>query len=344
MDRFTKAFAVAAVGAFGSVGSVSLERAAEAAFTGYTVVATNVTSGGQNLVRYEVFANFNGATDTVLNVFNFALVSTNEADAYGGFWHKDNSSYNGGVLSQQYGSWAPQLIGGATTNRPFDSFLLIGGNPTGTNTTNGDPSWNSGGSGSHAGNASGWSRADLVNNPTIGWFNSSPPNNQGRVLITPNTATQVKLGQFMLSQGHGFRAFSLRTAYNNGAGGGVVFVDGTFTFGDADLCPNDPSKMSPGQCGCGVPDTDSDGDGVADCADGTFSELAKATAATPGSGDNFGNAVAISGDRAIVGAPNDTVTSAAQGSATIFRREATGAWVAEATVVRQTTDSALPSP
>ena len=204
---------------------------ADAAFTGYTVVATNVTSGGQNLVRYEVFANFNGPTDTVLNVFN--LTSTGAAageDAYGGFWHKDNSDYNGGLLSQEYGTWSPTLTGSATLNRPFDSFLLIGGNPSATNTTNADPSWNWGGSGVHAGNSSGWSRADLVNNPTIGWFNSSPPNNQGRVGVAPNTATQVKLAQFVLSQNHLFRTFSLRTAWNNGAGGGVVFSDATFTL------------------------------------------------------------------------------------------------------------------
>jgi hypothetical protein len=70
-----------------------------------------------------------------------------------------------------------------------------------------------------------------VNNPTIGWFNSSPPNNQGRVGVAPNTATQVKLGQFMLSNDNTDRTFSLRTAFNNGAGGGVVFADGTFTLG-----------------------------------------------------------------------------------------------------------------
>jgi xanthosine utilization system XapX-like protein len=34
----------------------------------------------------------------------------------------------------------------------------------------------------------------------------------------------------VLSQGHGFRTYSLRTAYNNGAGGGVVFADGTFNL------------------------------------------------------------------------------------------------------------------
>jgi len=34
-----------------------------------------------------------------------------------------------------------------------------------------------------------------------------------------------------------------------------------------DQCPNDPNKTAPGQCGCGVPDTDTDGDGTADCND-----------------------------------------------------------------------------
>ncbi len=32
-----------------------------------------------------------------------------------------------------------------------------------------------------------------------------------------------------------------------------------------DGCPNDPKKASPGICGCGISDTDADGDGIADC-------------------------------------------------------------------------------
>ena len=44
--------------------------------------------------------------------------------------------------------------------------------------------------------------------------------------------------------------------------------DGT---GDAcDECPNDPFKIEPGLCGCGIPDTDADGDGTPDCYDGAF--------------------------------------------------------------------------
>ena len=287
------------------LAAASVVGTVEAAFTGYTVVATPVTSGGQNLIRYEVFANFNGATDTVLNVFNFTSTGASAGeDAYGNFWHKDNSDYNGGVLSTQYGTWAPQLTGSATANRPFDSFLLIGGNPTGTNTTNADPSWNSGGSGSHAGNSNGWSRADLVNNPTIGWFNSSPPNLQGRVNVAPNTATQVKLGQFVLSQGHGTRSYSLRTVYNNGLGGGVVFVDGSFTlcsitayldldgdgFGSAASgtvpgCPSIPAGYVSNNLDCNDsnaainPNTvwsrDVDGDGFGSAAGGTVTQCAQ---------------------------------------------------------------------
>lgn len=34
-----------------------------------------------------------------------------------------------------------------------------------------------------------------------------------------------------------------------------------------DDCPMDPLKQAPGQCGCGIPDTDTDGDSIADCND-----------------------------------------------------------------------------
>ncbi|HEV8113164.1 MAG TPA: choice-of-anchor tandem repeat NxxGxxAF-containing protein [Planctomycetota bacterium] len=46
--------------------------------------------------------------------------------------------------------------------------------------------------------------------------------------------------------------------------------DGTTDCNDG--CPNDPSKIAPGQCGCGVADTDTDGDGTADCVDGCPSD------------------------------------------------------------------------
>ena len=217
-----------------AIAGLAVSGIASAAFVNYTVVSTAVTNSGQSLVRHELFANFNGATDTVLNVFNFQASGTWAAhpDAAGGFWHKDNNDDSPGLLSQEFGTWAPQLTGSATVNRPFDSFLLIGGTPASTNTTTADPSWNGGGA-----NPAGWSRAQI---PTgafplyndLGWFNASPPGLQGRVGIAPNTATQVKLGQFMLSANDtAFRTYTLRIAVNNATVSTPVFSDGSFTLG-----------------------------------------------------------------------------------------------------------------
>ena len=58
----------------------------------------------------------------------------------------------------------------------------------------------------------------------------------------------------------------------DGAGDNAVTVQacsqpGGYVAVGGDLCPEDPNKVHPGVCGCGVPDTDSDQDGIADCMD-----------------------------------------------------------------------------
>jgi hypothetical protein len=52
-------------------------------------------------------------------------------------------------------------------------------------------------------------------------------------------------------------------------------VVATCSGGTVDQCPNDPNKTVPGICGCGVADTDSDKDGIADCKDGCVTDPAK---------------------------------------------------------------------
>jgi hypothetical protein len=54
---------------------------------------------------------------------------------------------------------------------------------------------------------------------------------------------------------------------------------------------------------------------------------ARIVAGDPATGDAFGAALAAHDDRVIVGAPSDTVNAiAGAGSATTFRRIATGSW------------------
>jgi len=52
-----------------------------------------------------------------------------------------------------------------------------------------------------------------------------------------------------------------------GCGVADTDTDGDGTADCDDLCPDDPNKIAPGGCGCGIADTDTDGDGTADCDD-----------------------------------------------------------------------------
>ena len=73
-------------------------------------------------------------------------------------------------------------------------------------------------------------------------------------------------------------------------------ADGDGTCDLTDGCPNDPNKIAPGICGCGVADTDSDNDGTANCNDGCPNDPNKITAGICGCGvadtdsDNDGTA------------------------------------------------------
>ena len=220
-------------GMIAALAGLGVTAVSSATFVSYVATVTQVTTGGVLLDQVQIKARFNGPTDTVLNAFNLVYQGgATVADAYGAFYHKDNSDYSGGVLGKQYGTWAPTLTGSATLNRPYDSFLTNGGTATATNASAADPSWNSGGSGSHAGSAVGWNRADLLNNGTMGWFNSSPPTLQGRVGVAPNTATDVLVGQFVIDRGAGAGTWALTIGYNDGvAGSAVQFGTANFNIG-----------------------------------------------------------------------------------------------------------------
>ena len=206
-----KLMALALAGAVSSVAS--------ATFVEYYTVKTSTSSGAVALDVYVLYARFNGATDTVLNAFNFNGLN---GATMNGFYHKDNADYNTSNLMKEFGTWNPSQTG-AIANRPFDSYLTIGGLPSATNTTNADPSWTG---------AASWNRPDVPNGLNVGWFNSNPPNLQGRVGGSGNTADSVRLGQFVVDAGANIGTFNLRIGYNNGvAGSPVQFAESTFTLG-----------------------------------------------------------------------------------------------------------------
>jgi hypothetical protein len=81
----------------------------------------------------------------------------------------------------------------------------------------------------------------------------------GSLKTGSNVSVQIWTNNFQganVTYGQGTSAASLAIGTNQLSS---LVVDG---------CPNDPNKITPGVCGCGVADTDTDSDGTADCNDG----------------------------------------------------------------------------
>jgi hypothetical protein len=197
--------------------AATVSSVASASFVGFYTDMTTVTDGGTTVDVYVLYARFNAPTDTVLNAYNFNGLA---GATMNGFFHKDNA--NSGVLQTTSGTWNPSQTGSIANNRPYDSYVTIGGLPSVTNVTNADPSW---------GAAPSWNRADVPNGQNVGWFNSNPPSLQGRVGGTGNTADSVRLGQFVIASGANAGTFNLKIAFNNGvAGSPVQFAESTFSL------------------------------------------------------------------------------------------------------------------
>ena len=203
-------------GMIATLAGLALAGSASASFTEFYTVKTTTVSGAVSLDVYKIYARFNGPTDTILNAFNLNGLAGAPMAA---FYHKDNSS-SASTLSTAFGTWNPALTGSATLNRPFDSYLTIGGLPTGLNGTSADPSW---------GNPLSWNRPDIPNNVNAGWF--APGGSiAGRVGQAGNTADSVILGQFVVAAGTEFGSgYSITIGYNSGvAGAPVQFANGFF--------------------------------------------------------------------------------------------------------------------
>lgn len=254
----------------GAVAAALIAAAADAGITSFVVTKAQTSSAGVNLDVYTLWARFDGATDTVVSAFNFRRT---DGAATNIFYHKDNEWSNAGVLTKSHGTWNPTQTGSPSNNRPFDSYLTIGHLANATNSSFDNPSWGGAswvrpdvpmytpGSDSSdqflAGLLTAWgpnvgspydlnsdgvvNSADLSiaqgtwssNGTGVGWFNSGPPNLQGQVGQGANTATDVRLGQFVLDRDAFGGTWNLKVGFNSGvAGAPVQFAETTFSFAE----------------------------------------------------------------------------------------------------------------
>ena len=207
-------------GMIATLAGLALAGSASATFTEFYTVKSSVTNTGLggpvSLDVYKIYARFNGPTDTILNAFNLNGLA---GATMNGFYHQDNAS-SASVLSTAFGTWNPALTGSATLNRPYDSYLTIGGIASATNGTSADPSW---------GSPLSWNRPDIPNNVNAGWF--APGGSiAGRVGQAGNTVDSVILGQFSVARDSTFGGgYSITIGYNSGvAGAPVQFANGFF--------------------------------------------------------------------------------------------------------------------
>lgn len=181
--------------------------------TFYTVKTQNFST---NRDVYQLYARFSGPTDAVVLAFNlnraFGFGSTNI------FYHQDQ--FTECTLTKEFGTWDPSKTCGISGNTN-DSYLTIGGLPTGTNTTTAEPTWPSGQS---------WNRPDLPLEASVGWYNSNPLNFQGRVGQAGNPSDAVRLGQFVVDRDVFGGIWNLTIGYNRVHPGPALFSTGTFVL------------------------------------------------------------------------------------------------------------------
>jgi hypothetical protein len=219
----------------------SAASSASAGFVGFYVTAYNAYSDGLDLTVYTLTARFDGDSDTVFRALN---LNTSYSPWLVDFWHKDNATMDlsGSPISQTDGTWDPTRTGSNTLNRPFDSYLTIGGIASSGNSTRAA----SNDLGSSQLLDSSWGGSML---PSTGFsWRTSNDSAQGRVGNSAGVlGTDVRLGQFVLSTGHAARTYSLSILYNGGEDLAIdesngTLATGTFTLG-GDAVPA-PGAMS----------------------------------------------------------------------------------------------------
>jgi MYXO-CTERM domain-containing protein len=158
----------------GFAGSLVIAAAANAGFTGWSADSYSITEGADTWAVIDLFANFDSATDNLLNVFNMSI-SNSDGSLF----------YNASAPPFIPASFKPNVFGGALPpGWAADSFVTIGNDQTAaSNGTSLDPGFNDA-------NA----LATGVIGPGAGWFNVPPTNGQG----TAGADLKVLVGRFSI--------------------------------------------------------------------------------------------------------------------------------------------------
>jgi hypothetical protein len=181
------------IGVLAGAAALAIAGIASAGFVGLESEKTVV--GGKNVWR--VYAKFSSSSDVVLSVFGvqgFAGTDWNDSDFANGTWNPQ-FAIDGGV----------------------DSYVTIGGTTGFANSTSADPAWG----------GAGFTQSGIPNG--AGWFNSNPPNLQGKV----DANLRTLIAQFVYT-GDDTTQFTspLTVSFNQGLGTPTQFsTNGSFTIG-----------------------------------------------------------------------------------------------------------------
>jgi hypothetical protein len=215
-------------------------------FDRFVVARTETVIASQTVMVYQLFARFTAPT-ACNGVTQFRLVEGTPT-----FLHRDFESEL--TLSTKLGSWNPQqtpLAGAA-----LDSYLAVGS-----------------GVGPMQGPQLGFtgfpSNTSIPQLPLASVADSLGWSRLGGPQVVSDANGLVLLGQFVMPTDEMFHA-AVEVVFAPPSENTLTeraFGEVVFSPTDFDACPDDPAKTLPGLCGCGTPDSDSDGDLQPDCID-----------------------------------------------------------------------------
>jgi len=233
------------------------------------------------------------------------------------FLHNDSAT--GFTDATAFGSWSATHTADAAA---VDSFVIAGGaaGPATDGSTSPDHCWGTLGFAAAQPDFAG------TVTPGLGWF---PANGLTSPQTAPDAAGRVLIAQFVTDP---TAAVTFRARIECGRLGEATRISETHFFtitldGAADACPDDASKLVPGQCGCGAAEGDTDGDGAADCVDQDVPRV-QALAWLPAKGFTpvaMGEAIAADGAIAVVGTRQSLIAGqSSPGAAVVLERTAKG--------------------